>query len=263
MFSFGSEVANAYRIANCYTIAVDVYSRYTVIRVNTDKDGKLPKGQGSTITNFVGVLDMFLEYPEMVVDAEYDVREVKDFCSKHNIKLYILPTGSINANNIAERTIQKVKKIFQLYIYNYNDVIEERLKEKDIDIIKNSYESINPIVYFMNRNFHTRAKVIPIEIYLGIEGANLLMTNMIQYPEFQVGQYVYASPRGRYKSLQFQAKKMTTGILGQIIARPTKSAYTIKTILSPPNDKINVKWYDFIPITEEEFNKLKKMPLFQ
>jgi hypothetical protein len=29
------------------------------------------------------------------------------------------------------------------------------------------------------------------------------------------------------------------------------------------NVVINVKWYEFIPISEEEFNKLKKMPLFK
>jgi hypothetical protein len=198
----------------------------------------------------------------LVVDAEYDTKDVKN-CKENGIKLYILPTGSINANNIAEKAIRNVKDIFTDYIIYYNDEILERLKNKNIDILKNSYKIINSIVYYYNRSFHTRVKGVPIEIYLGFEGANLPMTNTVKYPEFHIGQYVYALPRGRYKSLEFQQKKLMKGIPGQIIARPNKSVYTIKTYLKPPNNELNVKGYEFVPIAEEEFNKLKKMPLFK
>ncbi|MCS7318060.1 MAG: hypothetical protein NZZ41_07145, partial [Candidatus Dojkabacteria bacterium] len=58
-------------------------------------------------------------------------------------------------------------------------------------------------------------------------------------------------------------KKIATGILGQIIKKPTKSVYTIKTNLPSPNDEINAKWYEFIPITKEEYTKFKEMPLFK
>jgi hypothetical protein len=142
-------------------------------------------------------------------------------------------------------------------------VILERLNNKKIDIIKNSYKIINSITYYYNRSFHTKVKGIPIEIYNGLEGANLPLGNKIVYPEFEVGQYVYALPRGRYKSLKFQQKKLTRGIPGQIIARPNKTVYTVKTDLKPPNDEMNLKWYEFVPISEKEFNKLKKMPLFK
>jgi hypothetical protein len=64
-----------------------------VIRVYITKDGNVPlKGKGHLFTNFIGTLDMFLEYPEMIViDDEYDVKAVKNFCNENGIKLYILP----------------------------------------------------------------------------------------------------------------------------------------------------------------------------
>jgi hypothetical protein len=264
MFTFGKNTALNYKIAEWYTIAVDVYSRYIVIRVNTNENGNLPDGKGHLFTNFVETLNMFLEYPEMlVVDSEYDTKDVKNFCEENNIKLYILPPGSINANNIVERAIRTVKNIFRDYIFFYNDEILGRLKDKNIDIIKNSYKIINSITYYYNRSFHTKVKGIPIEIYIGLEGANLPLDNNIVYPDFHVGQYVYALPRGRYKSLKFQQKKIRRGVPGKIIARPTKSVYTVRTNLKPPNDEMNLKWYEFVPISEEQFNKLKKMPLFK
>jgi hypothetical protein len=265
MFTFGKRIAYNYKIAEWYTIALDVYSRYMVIRVNTDKNGKLPiNSKGHLFTNFVETLNMFLEYPEMIVaDAEYDTKEIRKFCRDNNIKLYVLPTGSVNANNIAERAIRTVKNLFRDYIIYYNDEILERLENENIDIIKNSYKIINSIVYYYNRSFHTMIKGIPIEIYLGFEGSNLPLGNFNKYPEFEVGQYVYAFPRGRFKSFAFQQKKLTRGIPGQIIARPSKSVYTIKTDLKPPNHELNLKWYEFVPISEAEFNKLKSIPLFK
>jgi hypothetical protein len=158
---------------------------------------------------------------------------------------------------------ERSSKFSESMFLHYNDVILRRLEKKDIDILKNSYEIINPILYYFNRSFNTRVKGVPIEIYLGIEGMNLPMFNKIKYPEFQVGQCVYALARGCYKSLEFRKKKIMKDIFGQIIARPTKSVYTIKTDLEPPNDEMNWKWYEFIPITKEEFDKLKKMPLFK
>jgi hypothetical protein len=83
-----------------------------------------------------------------------------------------------------------------------------------------------------------------------------------------VGQPVYVIPRGRQKSLEFQAKKYK-GIPGIIIGRPKENTYTVETILKEKktgegkNVIMSVKWYEFIPISDEQFNKLKKMPLYK
>ncbi|MCS7318061.1 MAG: transposase family protein, partial [Candidatus Dojkabacteria bacterium] len=219
-FTFGKDVAEKYRIVEWYTIGVDVYSRYTMVYIGSKE---------SIFTNFKGVLDLFSEKPDMVtVDAEFNVKKVRDYCEKNNIKFFALPSGSINANNIAERTIAKIKDVFRDYIYMYNDEIIKRI-EKNIDPKRHSYIIINSILYYLNRKFHTSVKGIPIEIYFGYDFSQLPSINYVKYPEFDIGQYVYLVPRGRQKSYAFQKKKIATGILGQIIKKPTKSVYTIKT----------------------------------
>jgi hypothetical protein len=127
---------------------------------------------------------------------------------------------------------------------------------------------MNSITYFLNRKFNTSVKGIPIELYFGIESPQLPNVNFVKYPTFEVGQYVYLIPRGRKKSLEFQAKKFK-GIPGIITAKPKENTYTVKTILKEKikgevrDIVINAKWYEFIPISEEEFSRLKKMPLFK
>jgi hypothetical protein len=203
----------------------------------------------------------------VVVDAEFDKKQVKDFCNENDIKMYILPSGAFNANNIAERAIRTVKNTFEKYIDTFDDIIKKRIEDK-IDIKKHSYIVMNSITYFLNRKFNTSVKGIPIELYFDLESPQLPNVNFVKYPSFEVGQHVYVIPRGRQKSLQFQAKKYK-GIPGIIIAKPKENTYTVETILKEKkkgeqrNIVINTKWYEFIPISEEQFNKLKKMPLYK
>jgi hypothetical protein len=95
---------------------------------------------------------------------------------------------------------------------------------------------------------------------MGIESPNLPMANYTSYPKHNVGDYVLLRPRGRYKSLVFQARAHTPGILGEIIANPTKNTYTIRTV---NGEEINAKPYEFIALSAEEFNKFKKMPMYK
>jgi hypothetical protein len=158
--------------------------------------------------------------------------------------------------------IDKVKKTFLLYIFEFNDIIEKRLKNPNLDRKKHSYRIFNSICYYLNRIFSTGVKGIPIEIYMGIESPNLPLnnTNKTIYPQFKIGAHVVLRPRGRYKSLAFQKKSDTPGQLGTIIDRPTKNTYTIRTV---QGEEINAKPYEFITISKEDYNKFKDMPLFK
>jgi hypothetical protein len=132
----------------------------------------------------------------VVVDAEFDKKQVKDFCNDNDIKMYILPSGAINANNIAERAIRTVKNTFDKCINAFDDIIKKRIEDK-IDIKKHSYIVMNSITYFLNRKFNTTVKSIPIELYFGIESPQLPNINFVNYPTFKVGQQVYLIPRER------------------------------------------------------------------
>jgi hypothetical protein len=90
MFSLGGYIPINYRLATWYTIGVDVYSRYMCIHVNTDDEGNVVQNlRGNIFTNFKELLELFTELPDMVVvDAEFDKKQVKDFCRDNNIKMY-------------------------------------------------------------------------------------------------------------------------------------------------------------------------------
>jgi hypothetical protein len=266
-FGMRTRVANNYKIAYWYTIGVDVYSRYVCIHVNElNEEGDIPtdpKSKGPTFLNFKRLLDLFTDKPDMVtVDAEFDVKDVKKYCEKNGIKLVIFPTGSVNANSVVEKMIDKVKKTFITYIFEFDNIIQKRLENPNLSRKKHSYRIFNSICYFLNRKFNTGVKGIPIEIYMGIESPNLPLNNSYttSYPKHKVGEYVILRPRGRYKSLAFQARAYTPGILGEIIANPLRNTYTIRTI---QGDEINAKPYEFIVISEEEFNKFKNMPIYK
>jgi hypothetical protein len=156
--------------------------------------------------------------------------------------------------------IDKVKKEFITYIFEFDDKIQKRLENPKLSRKKHSYRIFNSICYFLNRKFNTGVKGIPIEIYMGIESPNLPMANYTSYPKHNVGDYVLLRPRGRYKSLAFQARAHAPGILGEIIANPIKNTYTIRTT---DGEEINAKPYEFIVLSPEEFNKFKKMPMYK
>jgi hypothetical protein len=264
-FGMRPKVADNYKIAYWYTIGVDVYSRYVCIHVNElNEKGDIPtdpKSKGPTFLNFKRLLDLFTDKPDMITaDAEFNVKDVRNYCKENGIKLVILPTGSVNTNSVVEKMIDKVKKTFITYIFEFNDEIQKRLERPNISRKKHSYRIFNSICYFLNRKFNTGVKGIPIEIYMGIESPNLPLSNYTTYPKHKVGEYVLLRPRGRYKSLAFQARAHMPGILGEIIANPLKNTYTIRTV---QGEEVNAKPYEFIVISEEEFNKFKKMPMYK
>jgi hypothetical protein len=264
-FNISPSVADNYKIAYWYTIGVDVYSRYVCIHVNEiNEEGDIPtdpRSKGPTFLNFKRLIELFAEKPDMITaDAEFDVKDVRKYCEENGIKLVILPTGSINANSVVEKMIDKVKKEFITYVFEFDDLIEKRLEMPDLSRKKHSYRIFNSICYFLNRKFNTGVKGIPIEIYMGIESPSLPLFNYTTYPRYKIGEYVILRPRGRYKSLVFQSRAHTPGLLGEIIAKPTKNTYTIRTV---QGEEINAKPYEFIDITAEEFNKFKKMPIFK
>jgi hypothetical protein len=266
-FAMKRRTADNYKIAYWYTIGVDVYSRYVCIFVNViNEEGDIPtdkKSRGSTFLNFKGLLELFTDKPDMVTaDAEFDVEDIRNYCKENGINLVIFPTGTINSNNVVEKMIHKVKTTFLSYVFGFDKIIEKRLKNPNLDRKKHSYIIFNSICYYLNRIFSTGVKGIPIEIYMGIESPNLPLNNNYTtiYPQFKVGEYVVLRPRGRYKSLAFQKKSDTPGQLGMIIAKPTKNTYTIRTV---QGEEINAKPYEFIIISEEDYNRFKKMPLFK
>jgi hypothetical protein len=252
-----------YRLARYYILGVDVYSRYTCIRVCTDKEGNPAKKD--IAYNFINLIEMFSGKPDMVVaDAEFNIKGVIKYCEEKNIKLVIVPTGTINTNSVVEKMIDKIKSLLSVYKFQFIDDMERRVK-RNIPVIKHSYQVMNAILYFLNRKFHTAVKGVPIEIYMGIESPSFPIRNpdFLEYPEFEPGQYVLLRPRGRYKSYKFKEGADTPGIPGIIKGKApdTKRTYVIKTIEKPPNDEINAKWYEFVPITEEEYKKAVKLYL--
>jgi hypothetical protein len=266
-FRMKTKVANDYKIAYWYTIGVDVYSRYVCIHVNEiNEEGDIPddpKTKGPTFLNFRKLIELFTDKPDMITaDAEFNVEDVRDYCKENGIKLVIFPTGTINSNNVVEKMIHKVKKTFLLYVFAFDDIIQKRLENPNISRKKHSYRIFNSICYFLNRKFNTGVKGIPIEIYMGIESPNLPLNNNYTtiYPKHKIGDYVILRPRGRYKSLTFQARADAPGMLGEIIANPTRHTYTIRTL---QGEEINAKPYEFIIISEEDYNKFKKMPIFK
>jgi len=202
----------------------------------------------------------------VVTDSEFNIKSIRDFCHEHKIKFAPLQPGEMNANNIVERAIGSIKKILTQYLIYYSDEIEKRIEDK-IDPYEHSVEVMNAVFYFYNRRFQHMVKGIPIEIYMGLESPQLPLANYVQYPKFKVGEKVLLRPRGRYKSLTFQVRRLKQGIPGEIINIPNvlsdshgkPNTYTIKTI---NNEEINAKWYEFIPLTEEQYNKITRIPLF-
>jgi hypothetical protein len=102
---------------------------------------------------------------------------------------------------------------------------------------------------------------------MGIESPQLPLTNpsFLKYPEFEPGQHVLLRPRGRAKSYAFKARSTRPGIPGIIEGKApgTKHTYVIRTNQDPPNNIINAKWYEFVPITKEEYQKAIKVPIFK
>jgi hypothetical protein len=264
-FIISEKLAKEARLAENYMIGVDVYSRYSCIYVCVDDYGKPSKGK--TFVNFINTIELFTEILDMIVaDAEFDVKDIRNFCKENNIKLVIIPTGTINTNSVVEKMIDKIKTTLTIYLWEFSDVIEERV-QSGIDPVKHSYKVMNSILYYLNRKFHTAVKGIPIELYMGIESPALPITNpsFLKYPEFEPGQYVLLRPRGRAKSYAFKARSTKPGIPGiiQRKAEGTKHTYIIQTNLKSPNNVINAKWYEFVPITKEEYEKAIKIPLFK
>jgi hypothetical protein len=67
-------LAKEARLAENYMLGVDVYSRYSCIYVCVDEKGN--PAVGKTFTNFVNIVEMFSETPDMVVvDAEFDTKK--------------------------------------------------------------------------------------------------------------------------------------------------------------------------------------------
>jgi hypothetical protein len=264
-FNLSPSVADNYKIAYWYTIGVDVYSRYVCIHVNEiNEEGDIPddpRSKGPTFLNFKRLIELFTDKPGMITaDSEFNVKDVRNYCEENGIKLVIFPAGTVNANSIVEKMIDKVKKEFITYIFEFDDKIQKRLENPKLSRKKHSYRIFNSICYFLNRKFNTGVKGIPIEIYMGIESPNLPLFNYTSYPKHNVGDYVLMRPRGRYKSLAFQARAHAPGTLGEIIANPIKNTYTIRTI---HGEEINAKPYEFIVLSPEEFNKFKKMPMYK
>jgi hypothetical protein len=252
-----------YRLARYYILGVDVYSRYSCIRVCTDKEGNPAKKD--IADNFINLIEMFSGKPDMVMaDAEFYLKGVMKYCEEKNIKLVIVPTGTINTNSVVEKMIDKIKSFLNVYKFKYVDDIERRIK-KNIPIIKHSYQVMNAILYFLNRKFHTAVKGVPIEIYMGLESPSFPLRNpdFLEYPEFEPGQHVLLRPRGRYKSYKFKEGADTPGMPGIIKSKypGTKHTYIIETNEKPPNNEINAKWYEFVPITEKEYKKAVKLSL--
>jgi len=255
-FDLGTKIPERYRLYRYYLIGTDVYSRYSCYYIDKDQP---QMGKGSIGKNFISLIDEFTEIPEMVTtDSEFNIASIRDFCKEHNIKFAPLQTGEVNANNIVERAIGSIKKIFIQYLIYYNDIVEKRLERK-IDPYKHSVRVMSAVFYFYNRRFNNMVKGIPIEIYAGIESPQLPLGKYTQYPKFKVGQKVLLRPRGRKKSLTFQVRTLKQGIPGEIIYIPNPNNYTIRTI---NNEEINAKWYEFIPLTDKQYNKITSIPLF-
>jgi hypothetical protein len=264
-FQINPKLAEEARLAENYMLGVDVYSRYSCIYVCVDDDGK--PGIGKTFVNFVNIIEMFSDIPDMVVaDAEFNIKDVQVYCETNKIKFVAIPTGTVNTNAVVEKMVDKIKTLLSIYLWEFSDIIEQRIK-RNIDPVKHSYRVMNAILYYLNRKFHTAVKGIPIEIYMGIESPALPLANpsFLKYPEFEPGQHVLLRPRGRYKSLVFQARSNRPGVLGIIEGKApgTKHTYIIKTVLNPPDNVINAKWYEFVPITKEEYEKAIKIPIYK
>jgi len=210
-FDLGTKIPETYRLYRYYLIGTDVYSRYSCYYIDKDQP---QMGKGNIGKNFIALLEEFTELPEMVVtDSEFKKHSfiAVDFCQKRNIKFAPLETVEVNANNIVERAIGSIKKILTYYFVFYNDKIEKRIKEK-LNPYLHSIRVMNVVFYFYNRRYNNMVKGIPIEIYIGIESPHLPLANYTQYPKFNAGQKVLLRPRGRFKSLTFQARTLKSGI---------------------------------------------------
>jgi hypothetical protein len=66
----------------------------------------------------------------VMADAEFDIKDIKAYCERNNIKLVIIPTGAINTNSVVEKMIDKIKSLLPVYFFYFDEKIERRIKEK-------------------------------------------------------------------------------------------------------------------------------------
>jgi hypothetical protein len=264
-----------YDLMGAVVVGTDVNSRYSCIFINPE--ATTHKSRGDVFTNFEGIVNQFKEssttpekddkgkYPEYVTaDNEFNVKKIKDFCNEHNIKLILTAPGVINATPIVDNAIKKLKKLLFKYIIKYNDEIIERAKKIN-NKYRNTIKIFNVLIYMYNRKFNTAVKGYPIEIFTGLDIAKLPISNDVEYPEYPVGQKVILRPRARLKGeiAAVLPKELRPGIPGEIVEKYSRNTYKIKTTLGGKQEFVYAKWYEFIPITDETFEKLRGIKLFQ
>jgi hypothetical protein len=252
-----------YNLMATYVVGCDIYSRYCMYYINPEATSF--KARGSRLDNFKGIVNQIYEafgiYPKFVsTDSEFDKSEVREFCKNNNITLITAPPGSINATPIIDRVILKLKKLITLYIEQYNDKMLAR-KEQGFSRMECSIKLMNAIVYFYNRKYNSFIKGIPVEIYFGIDIAKLPLANIVEYPQYEVGDKVFMRSRPRIKSerLKVLPTSLRLGLPGEIKKKINKSLYLVET----PIGEIYAKWYEFYKIPNEVYEKLKGIKIYQ
>jgi len=251
-----------YNLMGTYVIGCDVYSRYCMYYINPEATSF--KTRGAKLDNFRGIVDQIYEafglYPKFVsTDSEFDTVEIREFCRNHNIKLVTAAPGTINATPVIDRVILKLKKIISIYVDKYEERMIRR-KELGYTRMECSIKLMNAVVYFYNRKYNSFIKGIPVEIYFGFDIAKMPLANVVQYPEYNVGDKVFLRPRPRIKSekLKVLPSSLRSGLPGRIKKRYKKSTYLIET----PQGEIYAKWYEFYKIPDEIYEKLVKKKIY-
>jgi hypothetical protein len=226
--------------------------------VSEDKYSKV--GDQKQIHNLFEDLIELMKLPHMKIgmimcDNEIGrIKKVQEYCKANNIKLVSVKPGVVNTLAVVERSIGKLKDTIIKYLYKYEGFpLSDPSK-----IYENSVSFINAYVNYLNQSYHSGVGGIPIEIYAGIEGSQRLNVNLVSYPQFKEGQYVLLRPRGKKKSLVFQARSLQPGIVGTI-SRKDGDTYTV---VDRDGTEYYVKWYEFVPIKREEFEKLSRISIF-
>jgi hypothetical protein len=257
------DMIDDYNLMATYVIGCDVYSRYCMYYINPEATSF--KARGSKLQNFRGIVDQIKEafgiYPKFVsTDSEFNVSDVKEFCTSQGITLITAPPGTINATPVIDRIILKLKKLIGNYVEKYNDKMLAR-KEQGYSRMECSIKLMNAVVYFYNRKYNSFIKGIPVEIYFGIDIAKLPLANTVSYPQYEVGDKVFMRSRPRIKSEKLKAMptSLRSGLIGEIKKKFSKSLYLIET----PIGEIYAKWYEFYKIPDEVYNKLKSIKFYQ
>ncbi|MCL6579443.1 MAG: transposase family protein [Candidatus Bathyarchaeota archaeon] len=253
------ETVSQYNLMASYVVGCDVYSRYCMYYINPEATNFNTKG--SSLQNFKGIVDQIYEafdekYPKFVsTDSEFDKSEVREFCESNDITLITSPPGTINATPIIDRIIIKLRKFIALYIDKYHDKMIAR-KREGYTKMECSVKLMNAVIYFYNRKYNSSIKGIPAEIYFDIDVAKVPLANVVDYPQFKVGDKVFMRlrPRIKHGKVRVSPAPLIPGIPGEIKEKISNTLYLIET----PNGELYAKWYEFYKIPDEIYEKLKR-----